>query len=111
MKHKTALLVIFSLMSFVGMSQTTEKMNETVSSNSLSSVDDVFIMAFPNPSKGLIQFNKQVKSIVVFDLDGRRLTYRRNNDQVNLSHLKKGSYIIEINQCKTMVVNINPQLN
>lgn len=94
--------------SFEGFSQATSADSARTDINIIDTNEDIFIMAFPNPSKGLIQLNKTVKSIVVYDLDGRRLSYRKNNDQINLSHLKKGAYVLEINQSKTMVVNINP---
>ena len=105
----TITFIILMNIGFTGLSQLQKEKNQQSNVQQMNQADDIYIMAFPNPSRGLIQLNRQVKSIVAYNFDGQRVSYRKNNDQIDLSHLKKGTYILEVNQSKTMVVNINPQ--
>lgn len=65
--------------------------------------EDVFanqIKVFPNPTSNKINVstpqNGEVKTINVYDLAGRLVSVFKNSSTVDVSHLKSGSYLMEI---------------
>lgn len=61
----------------------------------ISNISDVTI--YPNPTNGILNFNSksEVQSIAIFDLSGRKIS-EFNSNQINISSLPKGIYLIKI---------------
>lgn len=78
------------------------------STASIDELENEKFIAYPNPSRGMVHLNKKANSVHVFALDGSRVATRTNTNELDLSYLKKGLYILEINESQTVVVNVNP---
>lgn len=61
----------------------------------ISNISDVTI--YPNPTNGILNFNSksEVQNIAIFDLSGRKIS-EFNSNQINISSLPKGIYLIKI---------------
>lgn len=104
------------------MTDNLDHLGGTVASNGTSKIDDIYITGdikettgindfqllkthcFPNPSTGLIQFeaNSTIKSVNVYSVIGE-LIYTNSqisNNNIDLSDVKKGMYIIQMNDQK-----------
>lgn len=69
----------------------------TISSTGVSSNPSSQIHLYPNPTSGTIQFTKKISQVKVYELNGRLVrSISVNSNQVDLSFLSKGMYIIEI---------------
>ena len=53
------------------------------------------ITAYPNPTKGLVSFNKQVDEINVFDQQSHLVFHTNNSNSIDVSHLPNGTYELE----------------
>jgi len=68
------------------------------------------IKAYPNPSRGVLKFTKQVDQIEIYDLQGRLLTrdtHIDTNQSIDISHLPDNLYLIKLrkgNQYSTLKV-------
>lgn len=51
---------------------------------------------YPNPTKGISQFNKTFKSITIFDATGKELYTENNSNSFNISDFSKGIYILKV---------------
>lgn len=57
------------------------------------------ITFYPNPTTGIIYFSESVKDIVIYDMLGKEiLRINTPSEQVDLSHLLNGTYIIKMNK-------------
>ena len=81
---------------------------KTASTASLNEIEEETIIAYPNPSNGMVQLNKKVAMLNVLSLDGRLVATQKNTDEINLTHLQQGSYILELDNSNTIVISINP---
>ena len=81
---------------------------KTASTTSLEEIEEDALIAYPNPSNGLIQLNKKVNTIKVISFDGRLVASYDNTKQLNLTHLQTGSYILQIDEFKAIVISLNP---
>ena len=54
------------------------------------------VSIFPNPTKGLIQFDKMVDAVIVRDLYGRIVATELRTKKMNLSKLPSATYFLEI---------------
>ncbi len=50
----------------------------------------------PNPSTGILKFNKNVEEVNIFDLTGKLVLNYKNVDQINIDFLQSGKYFIKI---------------
>jgi hypothetical protein len=69
----------------------------TASINDVSGVD---VKVYPNPTTGLVNIstNENINSIAVHDLLGRKvLASQTNLETVDISSLKKGIYLLQLN--------------
>jgi hypothetical protein len=67
------------------------------------------ITAFPNPVKDILKLSdiKGVKSISVSDMSGRQIKTFAPSNEINLSSLKSGNYIVSLKMENGSVQNIN----
>ncbi|MDD3876256.1 MAG: CotH kinase family protein [Bacteroidales bacterium] len=72
------------------------------SSNTLTLIQSNYessqLFAFPNPTTGIINFNREVSSVEIMDLFGKLKLYAENVIKVDISHLNKGVYLLCINK-------------
>jgi hypothetical protein len=61
---------------------------------------------FPNPTSGMVHFNKPT-GFELFDVLGRRVMFEKNASQANLSHLPRGMYFIKPDKGLTRKLLIN----
>jgi len=54
-----------------------------------------FVMIYPNPTAGIVNFNKLREEIRVFDVDGKKVAQKVRSSSVDLSGLPSGIYFIE----------------
>lgn len=55
------------------------------------------ISVYPNPTTGNVFFSKNLKEIAVYNLAGERISVQlKNNNQIQISHLNSGIYIIKV---------------
>jgi para-nitrobenzyl esterase len=56
------------------------------------------INVYPNPTKGLFTFdvNKTISVVEVYNLNGAKLLRLENTNSVNIQHLPKGVYMVEL---------------
>lgn len=54
------------------------------------------ITFFPNPASSIIRFEKQVSNVRLFNLEGKFILAAENVQQINISNLAKGVYILKI---------------
>ncbi len=71
-----------------------QKVRNPTSVNEATSVVSHDFHVFPNPTNGMIYF-KQPTNFDLFDMLGRRILFKRNTTQANLSHLPRGMYLIK----------------
>jgi len=55
-------------------------------------------LIFPNPSKGILklQLNANIFEVAIKDIQGKTVFQTKNENELNLSHLSKGVYFIEV---------------
>lgn len=64
------------------------------------------IKLYPNPSSDIVSFSKEIESIKLLDSKGRLLFTKQNSDHIDISHLAKGVYLINLDtQSKTIIKN------
>jgi len=59
---------------------------------------------YPNPAHDYIRFNKCIKTVSVFSLDGKLITTKLENNEVDLSHFSEGIYIVRITNENDIIV-------
>jgi Secretion system C-terminal sorting domain len=109
------------------MTDNLDHLGGTVASNGTSKIDDIFITGdliggttsinnlqsfktrcFPNPSTGVIQFNSnsKIESVNIYSVIGE-LVYTNSqitDNKIDLSDIKKGMYIIQMNDQNNNIV-------
>jgi hypothetical protein len=69
--------------------------------NYLSNIDkDAYLdfLIFPNPTHSIISFNVNIESVNLFDIQGTLLLSAENTNQLDLSLLNAGMYVLELNE-------------
>lgn len=51
---------------------------------------------YPNPATSTVYFDKEIKQVEVFDLNGRAIQTSRNSTQLNIANLAIGTYVLKI---------------
>ncbi len=54
------------------------------------------IELYPNPSTDKITFNKEVKEVIIFDLNGRKANTKLVNNEINIASLASGTYAVQV---------------
>jgi hypothetical protein len=74
----------------------------TLSTPEFNSFENQFKI-YPNPTTNLlfVEGNKDIESIVVFDLNARKLINNQDSDTIDVSQLPAGTYIIKVNNEET----------
>ncbi|MEZ4937279.1 MAG: SBBP repeat-containing protein [Crocinitomicaceae bacterium] len=54
------------------------------------------IVCYPNPTNGLILFDKLVEQVNVYELNGKLIHTEQNVNRMDLNHLSKGIYLIQM---------------
>jgi uncharacterized delta-60 repeat protein len=54
------------------------------------------VIFYPNPTENRMHFNQNIKAISVFSLEGKQFPSILKNNEVDLSHLSRGIYMIHI---------------
>ncbi len=57
------------------------------------------LKVFPNPATDVVNIssNKKIESVTVYDLSGKRVQSFKGADQINISSLAKGNYMLQVN--------------
>lgn len=57
------------------------------------------LKVFPNPAVDVVNLtsNKEVKSVTIYDLSGKKVKSTTDSKQINVSNLAKGTYILQAN--------------
>lgn len=71
--------------------------NFNLSNNSF--IKNNFTM-YPNPAKDLVQFTEMV-NVAVYDVMGKKVMQAQDVDQINVSNLERGLYLVHINGVAT----------
>jgi hypothetical protein len=69
--------------------------------NYLSNIDKEALFdfsIFPNPTHSIISFNVNIESVNLFDIQGTLLLSVENTNQLDLSLLNAGMYVLELNE-------------
>lgn len=66
----------------------------------------VELKVYPNPTTGTVFFSENVRSLVVFSLDGRIVKMVQSVNEIDLSTLPKGVYLLRINEEVNIKVNL-----
>jgi uncharacterized repeat protein (TIGR01451 family) len=53
------------------------------------------ILFYPNPSNNKITFNQTVKSALIYSIEGKLIPVKLENNQIDVSHLLKGIYLVQ----------------
>jgi hypothetical protein len=82
-----------------------------LNSNDISETPEIIttleaLVAYPNPSSSYIQLNKKV-SFVMYDLQGRAVLSKQSVSKFDVSHLKKGVYILKTSHEETIKIIVN----
>ena len=51
---------------------------------------------YPNPTNDVVNFNQNIKSVLVFSIDGKLINTNLENNKVDVSNLSKGLYLIQM---------------
>lgn len=84
-----------------------------LANESINSADDNAISVYPNPTSALINIssNEAVKSVTVFNMNGQQMITAQNSNNIDLSILAKGTYVVRVDlesgkvATRTIVVN------
>jgi uncharacterized ubiquitin-like protein YukD len=74
---------------------------------SVSENQDIKFNVYPNPFVDFINIEGEVKSISIFDLTGKLVLFdnsRSDNPTVDVSNLDSGTYLLVINDRKTIKI-------
>ncbi len=65
------------------------------------------LKVFPNPAVDVVNLtsNKEVKSVTIYDLSGKKVKSTTETKQINVSNLAKGTYILQANYGNGAVEN------
>ena len=79
----------------LGLVQYTLDLSTMGISNPETNLSDIVI--YPNPTSGILNIHseKEVENIVIFDLNGKKITETKSS-RINLSYLPKGVYLVHI---------------
>ncbi|MDD3078810.1 MAG: T9SS type A sorting domain-containing protein [Paludibacter sp.] len=73
--------------------------------SSINNMQDEYIVLYPNPVKNILYISASEQSVPyqvsVFDIMGKKLLEQRVKKSLNVSNLKKGYYILKINETKS----------
>lgn len=74
---------------------------------SVSDIGNKEIQIYPNPVKDILYFSQLIKLGEIYSVTGKKIMNFKNADEINISHLSKGAYILKLhlNQNKTEVRN------
>ncbi|NRD21136.1 aryl-sulfate sulfotransferase [Winogradskyella eckloniae] len=74
--------------------------------NMLSDDDSYFVNlnVYPNPTKTILNFTKQIDEIKVYDISGKVVLNKANSDFVNLESLRIGLYLIRLIEDEKSVI-------
>ncbi|MFP3595201.1 T9SS type A sorting domain-containing protein [Chryseobacterium sp. SIMBA_029] len=72
--------------------------NETLLSTKSTSVNGSILVIYPNPSTDFIKINSSntIRNVEVFDLAGKRINLKVNNNMLNIRDLSSGLYLVNI---------------
>lgn len=59
----------------------------------------------PNPATSVIRFNKDIESVIIVDLNGRRIAASTSNNEVNIEGLAIGTYILKVTTPEGLTFN------
>jgi hypothetical protein len=73
------------------------KIDETLSNNSFT-FSESSILVYPNPTEGFLKINstEKINHILIYDTLGK-VVYQKKSNELDLSHLPKGLYFVQIN--------------
>lgn len=62
----------------------------------MSTIEQEFttFKVYPNPTKNILNFSETLKEINIYDLSGK-LIQKGNGNQINVSNLSKGTYLLK----------------
>jgi parallel beta-helix repeat protein len=63
------------------------------------------ILFYPNPVRGLMHFNQQIKQVEIIDIEGRIVHNSSHIQQLDLSDLKNGIYLIKLKLIDNSILN------
>jgi len=66
------------------------------STSGVTSPDTGELLVYPNPTNGIVYFNRRVKLAHVYDITGRNITNATNCYSVNLEELGPGAYLLSL---------------
>lgn len=78
--------------------------NSVLSTNEVNTKTAVLSL-YPNPASDFlnIKSDEKIKSVSVFDMAGRKIEVKADNNQVDVRHLQSGSYIIAVETANGIV--------
>jgi|SRR5690554_1195339 len=82
--------------SYNGQSQNRIARLHNVNTVDIEELDKKNVRVYPNPVKDFLYFDKEVQKAIVADLGGKVLTIQRNINEIDMSALQNGVYLITI---------------
>ena len=55
-----------------------------------------FVKVYPNPTKSVVYFSRQLDEIQLFDISGKLLRSLKNSNQLDLTEYERGTYIVQV---------------
>ncbi|MGK6340909.1 T9SS type A sorting domain-containing protein [Chryseobacterium sp. DT-3] len=72
--------------------------NQAILSSANSAVNKKTVVVYPNPASDFIKINSsgKIKNIEIYDMAGKKIEFRSENDKIDVSNLSTGNYLINI---------------
>ena len=78
---------------FSSMASTQRADYSTLANTEFDSQD--LVTFYPNPTTDMLIFNSDIKEVTLYTFDGKKVNAQIQNNEVNVSHLPKGIYLIQ----------------